>query len=635
MSKILILDFECNDPYLRSDIDLGEGWVFKVHHKEKSDYKVLMMSYILINKELNTKFSGTTADWEKVKKLISEADVLVAHNATYDMGALLSLGIPIKDKLIIDTIILSKLHRNNLMSHSLDILAKKYLKEEKGTNLLIDIVRKHDLYPLTKTELKAKEKKGAEWVRKPVPEPKLKQFAYNNFPLLMEVDYEKVADYCFLDVKLTEQLYSYFMRQTSHSKETLEYWSDLIKAGMKMRLKGVRIDLQRAREVHQSMIPIIAQYHKECFAIAGEEFNLNSPKDVPRVLKKLGLTTPVTATGRDSATSDYLTNLSHPIGEAIAKTRKIVKLDRDFIQKIVGVQSFTMGVTEQEAEQLHYGRIFPHLRLFGASATSRYSCSTPNVQQIPSKDEYLAPLVRSIFVAEDNEQFVSLDWANQEGRLQVHFAYKYGCTKADKMVNLYLKNPNLDMHQAVADMVGGIDRKLAKIINLGLPYGMGKAKLIKNLGRGEIEGDRILTTYFKNAPFLKELMVKCAEELKFKSYISTLDGVRLYKDDSIFRKGKEQDFSYKGINFISQGSGAAQIRKCLVAAYKLNLPVTMLVHDEVCMSVKSIEEAEKMKYIMENEVKLSIPFPAEIGIGSSWAEAKFGTNGKLQGVNNE
>jgi DNA polymerase I-like protein with 3'-5' exonuclease and polymerase domains len=615
--KILTLDFEAQDPYIKRG--LGAGWPYKLN-VPNSDFKLLCAGLRYPNRTYGMLdfVHNPEGARNELMAAVGDADAILCHNATYDIGCLLTLGIGVKDKLIIDTLILSKLYRNNLMSHSLDKLSQRYLKEKKGQGSLVEEVWAHDIYPYTKRDLAKKqqaEKLGIAWSRKRPIDAKLESYAYEHLDEVYARAQDTVERYCQLDVELTWKLYVYFSEQKVY--KDLDYWSDLLKATLKMRAKGVRIDLNQARKVHMQMVPVIAQAYSAVYKLAGEEFNLASPKDVPRVLTKLGITCPKTDSGRDSATSDWLANIDHPIGEAISKARKLNKLDKDFIQSIIELQKWTMGVDDPHS--IAFGRLYPELKLFGAATTSRFSCASPNVQQIPSKDEEYAPLVRSIFVAEEGEKWASLDWMNQEGRIQVHFAQKYKCAKAEEMILAYHKNPRLDMHQTVADMVGGIDRKLAKIINLGLPYGMGMGKLIKSLGRGQREGKEILDAYFRKAPFLKELMQKTAEEIKAKGYIETIDGVKLWKDETRYDNGNEQDFSYKAINYISQGSAAAQARIALVQAYREGLPVTMVIHDEFNLSIQSIEQAEDMKDIMESCYNFLVPFVADLLIGNSWA----------------
>lgn len=603
MNKMLVLDIETYDPYI--DRGLSDGWVFKANLKEKSDYKIIGIG---IRTYLGTYHYLT--NFEQLKEYILDHNTIICHNAQYDIGGLLSLGISVKNKIIIDTILLAKLYNNTLYSYKLDDLGKLLLNQRKTSDALGEKVKELGLMPLPKSGK--------------IPDiKKFTKFAKSNMRLLQQHALEEVSKYCLQDVKLTWNLYSYFQDNAPNivSLYLENEYSILIKAVLKMRLKGVRIDLNKAREIHQQLIPKIAQAYQEVYRLAGREFNIRSNKDVPEVLKSLGIKCPKSAKGGDSATSDWLESLEHPIGEALVNVRKLLKFDNDFIQKLIEIQQHTLGLSEQEVDKEQYGRLYPKFTIFGATVTGRFSSSSPNLQQIPSRDEIYGPLCRSIFLPEQDEQFAKLDYSNQEGRIQIHYASKLNCEGAEDFVTDYKLDPYLDHHQKVADLAS-INRKEAKTINLGLSYGMGQTKLARSLGLSEQQGKQLLQQYNEMVPYLKDLNKKCSQTMELKGYIKTLSGRSLRNENAIWKNGKEQTFEYKALNKLAQGSAADQTIKAIIEAYKIGLPVLFTVHDEFCMSISNFFQAYNMRIIMETCIGLTIPVVADLSIGENWGKTE-------------
>lgn len=615
---ILTLDFETKDPYI--DRGLGGGWCYP-----KGDFKVLGYSAKRDNSppiyqvQINRNYTNL------------DVDEVVMHNASYDLGCLKHLGVEVpKHVKIVDTMVMAKLFDNSLGlgEYNLDALSQRYLGKKKDNKLLAGTVYELDLLPYTKKQLKEKETFYAPanyylgmvpddrfmpvYERKRPDDKELVKWAKANMDILQEKAPDVVAQYANTDTQNTYELYMYF-KNAGIDMELVYKYSKLTRIVTDYRAKGVRIDLEAADYVKRMLdIEIIAKL-ENVYRLAAEEFNVASPNDVARVLETAGLELPVTGKGNKSATGPWLEKQNHPLCQAIVDARKVLKMKNDFVQKIIDMQEFTCpGATK-------YGRIYPQLNLLEAT-TGRFSCSNPNVQQIPSRDSKYAALIKAMFVPEEGELWFELDYSNQEGRLQIHYASLFNCDGASEFKLRFQKDPEFDMHQKIADMVG-ISRKEAKTINLGLSYGMGVGKLQNALGDGK-NAKVLKERYNEYVPFLSQLNQHCQDAMKRRGYVRTLGRRQVRIDKPAMIDGERKTFEYTALNRLIQGSAADQTIEAMLAAYEEGLPVLFPIHDAVCMS-GSKEQAKRMKEIMESCCKLEVPVVAstkEEG-GKNWAEA--------------
>jgi DNA polymerase I-like protein with 3'-5' exonuclease and polymerase domains len=597
--KYLVLDMETYDPYI--DRKLGAGWVYKLN-VPNSDFKALGAGI-----RTHQGLYKYITDWTELASYIDSHDSIICHNAPYDIGVLLSLGIGVKNKTIIDTIILAKLFHNDLMNYNLDALSKKYLQSQKNSgNLVQDVQTRNETFENPElAKIITNDKKLEKWIK-------------THMDFMQEHFFESIKEYCLKDVELTWGLFKKFDCIVEDT-DTINRFSNVIKACLKMRKHGIRIDLDKARKTHLFLLPLIAQAHKKVYEIAGEQFNLSSCKDMPRIFDKLKIQYQRSKKGNPSITTKFLEMIKHPIGKAIIEAKKLKKFDSDFICKIIEMQKWTSANGDSAA----YGRIFPNLTILGAVKTGRFSSNSPNVQQVPARDAVYGRMCREIFVPEEGQQWVKLDWQNQEGRFQIHYAHRLKCKGIQEFVNCYNENPSFDMHQKIADMAG-ITRTQAKTINHGIGFGMGIKKLCVSLGVSEIEGTQIIEQFHEMVPYLKEFMQKCIKLMQTNNFIPTFHGRKLFNDRFINDDGKEETRDYRAISKLIQGSAADQMLEAISKAYEHNLPLLMTVHDEVDMSISSIEQAEHMQQIMSDCVKLDVPMVAELTMGNDWGEASFG-----------
>jgi DNA polymerase I-like protein with 3'-5' exonuclease and polymerase domains len=263
----------------------------------------------------------------------------------------------------------------------------------------------------------------------------------------------------------------------------------------------------------------------------------------------------------------------------------------------------------------------------------------PNLQQVPIRGE-MGIEIRKIFIPEEGEQWLSADYSQQEPRLLTHFAVLNKNDGAVEVQEAY-KEKDLDFHQQTADMAD-IPRKLAKTIGLGVMYGMGYKKMAVDLDITPMEAKNILKEFRIKVPFMQEMLEDVMNRASAVGTIRTLLGRKcrfdLYEPAWFTRefnralplKQAQAEYTtvkragtYKALNRLIQGSAADQTKKAMVDIYeKLGAVPLIQVHDELNCSVKSKEEGEKIKEIMETCVELEVPSKVEYKIDQSWGHAK-------------
>jgi len=606
----LFLDAETKDEYMS---ELGAGWAYALHTKAK-EFKVLGMA---CHELMDGKdgFSGYVTNVEGIAGLVKRADTLVMHNAQYDLGCLKVLGIPVEGKKIFDTMIMGKLYNNSLTSYSLDNLSKMYLGKQKSNDLLATTVMGLQAYQESAVKAKAKPATALTWAKSNMD----------------KIPVEVVAEYAMMDIECTKGLYEFY-KDKIDVPELAEKYSYVQKICVDMRARGVRIDLQKAEAAARALNVRIVAVCDKLFNAAGQNLNLNSPRELAAFLEREGIECPRTDKGALSVTKDFLETQDAEICDWIIEAKKLTKSKNDFITKILAVAELT------RSEDGKYGRVFPELNLMEA-VTGRFSSSNPNIQQIPSRDPEMSNLCRGIFIAEEGERLFAIDFKGQEVRMRIHYEYGQQCEGSSLIKLEFDKNPLFDIYDKVSRMMG-VDRPTAKEIDLGLSYGMGGAKLCKTLGlpteiayvdkngkwynnppkdvRAEPvrvagkQGKAFIKRYHEAYPSLKELSLKCQEAMKKNKYIRTLGGRKSYTDGKI----------YKALNKLIQGSAADQTIEAMLQAEKAGIKMLFPVHDEIVIS-GTREDAIKLKDIMENAVKLHVPVVAEVNLegGDSWATA--------------
>ena len=538
---------------------------------------------------------------EWLKSVCATEATKVFHNAMYDVCWLRSYGIEVKGH-IIDTMVMASLVNENRMSYALNALSWEYLGERKNENILKEAAKNWGIDP--KAEL-------------------------YKLPAMY------VGEYAEKDASLTLELFKRLSTEIKKENliEIFNLETELFPCLVDMKFKGVRVDVQKAHELKRKLTEQEKQFLLEIKKETQIDVQIWAARSIATIFDKLNL--PYKRTEKTSApsfTKNFLSEHKHPIVNKIAKAREINKAHTTFIDTILRYE--------------HKGRIHADINQIrsdqGGTVTGRFSYSNPNLQQIPARNKDLGPMIRSLFIPEEGCKWGCFDYSQQEPRLVVHFAATTAGIKDDPSVKEIIdnySNNDIDFHKAVADMAG-IDRIQAKTINLGLFYGMGKAKLQAELGLNtKQEAEELFNKYHERVPFVRDLMNEVSKWASRDGEIRTLlgRGCRFNKwepaqfgmhtpmtwEDAIKKYGENRirrAFTYKALNKLIQGSAADMTKKAMLDLYKEGIIAHIQIHDELDLSVESEEKAKKTIEIMENAVKLLIPNKVDYESGKTWGD---------------
>ena len=533
-----------------------------------------------------------------LQDILNQTDTtFIFHNAMYDVCWLRREGMTINGH-IVDTMIAASLIDENRLSYRLDILAKHYVGLGKDEKILIEAAKDYGLDP-----------KKDMW----------------RLPALFVGQYaERDAE---STLKLWQRLKVELLNQELMDVFNLE--TKLFPCLVDMRFKGVRVDLEKADSIKKNLMDREAKIVSKIKGLTGIEVEIHAARSIAKAFDKLKLPYDRTEKSNEpSFTKNFLQNHPHELPKLIADAREINKAHTTFIDSIT--------------KHAHDGRIHADINQIrsdqGGTVTGRFSMSNPNLQQIPARHPELGPLIRSIFIPEEKTTWGSFDYSQQEPRILVHYAKLQNLEGVDDIVEAYNQG-DADFHQVVADMAG-IERKQAKTINLGLMYGMGKNKLMAELGLMKDSAEKLIKQYHNKAPFVKQLMDNVSRKANDRGKIRTLLGrachfdlwqpvqFGVYKPLPLELARKEYDeplkraFTYKALNKLIQGSAADMTKKSMVALYENGIIPHIQIHDEVDISVESPEKAEQIIEIMESAVELKVPNKVDYEQGNNWGDIK-------------
>ena len=592
-AKQIAIDTETRDPNLTS---IGPGYI-------RGDGEVVGISVACDGFEGYFPFgheTGFNFPKNKVvdffKKVCASDNTKVFHNAPYDIGWLRTLGIEVKGK-IVDTMIVAPLIDENQFYYSLNGLGREYLNEGK-----------------TEAELNAA---AAEWGLDPKAEMWRLPSAY-------------VGTYATQDAVLTLKLWDYFKVELEKQNlwNVFDLEMELLPIIIEMKRVGVRVDLERAEKIKKELITKEKNLIKSIQDQSGvKDLQLWAARSLAQVFDALKLSYLRTPTGQPSFTKAFLENHTHPVASLIREARELNKSHITFIDSILKHQ--------------HNGRIHAEIRQLkgesGGTVTGRLSMSNPNLQQVPARNKNIGPLIRSLFLPEENHTWCSADFSQQEPRILTHYSHLSKYDGASSIAEAYLEG-DADFHQEVANLVD-IDRKTAKTIGLGIMYGMGKGKLADQLAVTVDEASDILSKFNTYAPFVRELADSVMRSANQKGYIKTLLGRRCHFDmweplkygmgrpmkyrEAVHEYNGEikRAFVYKALNKLIQGSAADMTKKAMIDCYNGGYMPLLQVHDELVFSVPDEEAVPEIKTLMENAVPLSIPNKVDVELGKNWGDS--------------
>jgi len=605
-AKKIAIDVETKDPNLKQN---GPGWPTNDGYIVGYAVAVDGWSGYLPVKHLG----GGNLD-EKIvgrwlKKVFECPADKIMHNAQYDLGWIRASGFEVKGR-IVDTMVVASLLDENRFSYSLNALAYDLLNKTKSEKALVEAAREFGIDP-----------KAEMW----------------KMPAMY------VGPYAEADAELTLELWNYFSVQLSQE----ELWPianlelDLLPCLVDMTMRGVRVDVDRVERTRDGLLKREREVIKKIKNVAGADVEIWAAQSLAKAFDKVGVAYPKTEKGAPSFTKLFLQEHPHPLAQLIVEARNLNKTSGTFINSIM---------KHCNADN----RIHAHINQIrsddGGTVSGRISMSNPNLQQIPARDPELGPMIRSLFLPEEGEQWAAIDFSQQEPRILVHYAHVYGKTRglplegAAGFVEAYNNDPSTDFHDMVAEMAG-IPRKQAKTINLGMMYGMGVNKLSEQLDITVEEAKAIIKQYHDRVPFVKGLMTGVTNRLNEKSSQGTLRSLLgrkcrfdLWEPDT-FEMNKalpykeaidaygptarlKRAFTYKALNRLIQASAADMTKKAMVDIYNTGRLPLLQIHDEIAMSVKTVDEAHQIAKIMTQAVPLEVPSKCDIEIGVSWGEAK-------------
>lgn len=591
----IAVDLETCDPQLK---ELGSGNVVGRGHIAGISLAVEgWKGYFPIGHQ-----QGGNLDKNLVKQWLQdifkqENTTFIFHNAMYDVCWLRSFGIDIKGK-IVDTMIAGSLINENRMTYRLDSLAKEYCGIGKDEKVLQAAAKEYGI-----------DAKAEMW----------------KLPAMF------VGQYAEQDAESTLKLWQVLSREIYAQELThvFDLETDLFPCLVDMRFKGVPVDLDKAAKIKKHLEDEENKIHNKIKQLTGLEVEIHAARSIAKAFDKLKLPYDRTEKSKEpSFTKNFLYNHPHELPKLIANARELNKAHTTFIDSIT--KHAVNGRIHADINQIRSDD--------GGTVTGRFSMSNPNLQQIPARHPELGPMIRSIFIPENGCVWGTFDYSQQEPRILVHYSKLMNLDGVDDIVDAYKKG-DADFHKVVADMAG-IERKQAKTINLGLMYGMGKNKLMAELGLMKESAEKLIQQYHRRAPFVKQLMDNVSRKANDRGKIRTLLGRACHFElwqPAVFGINKplplelarkeygeplKRAFTYKALNRLIQGSAADMTKKCLVELYKNKIIPHIQIHDEVDISIESDKKAEQVIEIMESAVELSVPNKVDYEKGFNWGDIK-------------
>jgi len=539
-------------------------------------------------------------DYPGAPKQLSEKDVLgglkpllenakkakIGQNLKYDAHVLANHGIQMQG--IAEDTMLESYVLDSTQRHDMDTMALRLLGHE--TIHFVDIAGK-----------------GA------------RQLTFN------EIDLEQAGPYAAEDADITLQIHHKLSAQLKAESRLMSVYRDielpLLPVLLKIERTGVKVDVPMLKKQSKQLAKRIVEIEKQAYDVAGESFNLASPKQIQAILfDKQAL--PVirkTPKGQPSTAEDVLQELAadYELPQLILEHRSMSKLRSTYTDKLPEQVNAETGRVHTSYNQT-------------VAATGRLSSTDPNLQNIPIRSEE-GRRIRQAFIAEKGYCLLAADYSQIELRIMAHLSQDQSLLKAF--------SEGLDIHKATAAEVFGVtvdeveseQRRAAKAINFGLIYGMSAFGLARQLGIGRYEAQKYVDLYFARYPGVKAYMDSTREKAREQGYVETVFGRRLYLPEINSRNGQRRQYAERtAINAPMQGTAADIIKRAMIQVdtvlteKKMDAHVVMQVHDELVVEVAE-KQADKLAKLlhanMESAAELSVPLIVEVGKGSNWDEA--------------
>ena len=525
----------------------------------------------------------------KLKPLLEDpARLKVGQNLKYDRNVLQNHGIDLQG-IAFDTMLESYVLNSTASRHDMDSLASKYLGVE--TISFEDIAGK-----------------GA------------KQLTFN------QIELEQAAPYAAEDADITLRLHQTLWGELSKQPELAKVFTEielpLLPVLARMELLGTTIDPKLLHQQSQEIEVRLAELERQAHELAGQEFNLSSPKQLGEILfVKLGL--PIlkkTPKGAPSTAEEVLAELAetYDLPRLLMEHRGLAKLKSTYTDKLPLMIKPQTGRVHTSYHQ-------------AVAATGRLSSTDPNLQNIPVRNEQ-GRRIRQAFIPSAGYKLVAADYSQIELRIMAHLSGDQGLLTAFA--------EGKDIHKATAAEVFGVAleavttdmRRSAKAINFGLIYGMSAFGLAKQLGIGRAEAQKYMDLYFERYPGVLEYMERTRQQAEAQGYVETLFGRRLYLPDIKSRNaGLRKAAERAAINAPMQGTAADIIKRAMIAVDGWIRGITdgsihmlMQVHDELVFEIREEKLEEYIALIKEKmsaAAELHVPLVVEAGTGDNWDQA--------------
>ena len=446
-----------------------------------------------------------------------------------------------------------------------------------------------------------------------------KQLTFN------QIEIDTASPYAAEDADITLRLHNTLWPKLQKEPDLLRVYEEieipLLPVLSNIETNGVYIDVGMLAKQSKQLEKSLATLEKKIFDIAGEEFNISSPKQLQAILfEKLGL--PIvkkTPKGQPSTAEDVLQELAmdFPLPKSILEYRSLSKLKSTYTDKL------PLQISEKT------GRIHTSYHQAVAS-TGRLSSKDPNLQNIPIRSEE-GRRIRQAFIAPKGYKIVAADYSQIELRIMAHLSEDRGLLDAF--------SHGVDVHRATAAEVFGTtleevskeERRRAKAINFGLIYGMSAFGLGKQLGIGRNQAQEYVNLYFERYPGVATFMENTKELARNKGFVQTVFGRRLYLPDIKHSNAQRRQYAERtAINAPMQGTAADIIKLAMINTEKwisqsgLDIKMIMQVHDELVFEIKqaSVNEAiAEIARCMESVTELKVPLKVDVGSGDNWDEA--------------
>jgi len=529
-------------------------------------------------------------DWvlNQLKPLLQDPAVKkVGQNLKYDMSVLANYGIELQG-IEHDTMIESYVLNSTGTRHDMDSLAQKYLA--------LDTIHFEDVAG-----------KGA------------KQLTFNQIALEVAAPY--AAEDADITLRLHQAIYPQLAQVAGLKRVYQEIDRPLVPVLSRMERTGAMVDAHLLGLQSQQLAERIVILEREAFDLAGEEFNLNSPKQLQALFfEKLGL--PVikkTPKGQPSTAEPVLQELAqdYPLPRLILEHRSLAKLKSTYTDKL----PLLINPSTKRIHTSYHAAV---------TATGRLSSSDPNLQNIPIRTEE-GRRIRQAFIAPQGYKLIAADYSQIELRIMAHLSQDPGLLSAFAQGE--------DVHRATAAEVFDVEpgevssdqRRKAKAINFGLIYGMSAFGLAKQIKVARKEAQQYIDRYFDRYPGVLEYMDRIREQAHQNGYVETVFGRRLYLPDINARnKMLQQAAERTAINAPMQGTAADIIKRAMLAVDQslsessLDARMVMQVHDELIVEVKSAQADEVAEHLvkhMMNAAQLDVPLIVDAGVGDNWDQA--------------